>query len=89
MPVLDLPTALARQNGRLCYKHANRRVCGAGIEPDVVRFLQHLLDQVQEKLLVVWDGLPIHPSRAVKEFLAAGAAQRLWLGQLPGYAPEN
>lgn len=56
--------------------------------PDVVRFLQHLLDHLPGKLLVVWDGLPIHRSRAVKDFLAAGAAPRLWLEQLPGYAPE-
>jgi transposase len=56
--------------------------------PDVVRFLQHLLDQVPGKLLVVWDGLPIHRSRAVKDFLVAGAGQRLWLMQLPSDAPE-
>ena len=56
--------------------------------PDGVRFLQRLLDQIPGPLLVVWDGLPIHRSRAVKDFLAAGAAQRLWLEQLPGYAPE-
>ena len=56
--------------------------------PDVVDFLQQLLDQVSGQLLVVWDGISIHRSRVVKEFLAAGAAQRLWLEQLPGYAPE-
>lgn len=55
---------------------------------DVVRFLQQLLDQIPGQLLVVWDGIPTHRSRAVKEFLAAGAAQRLWLERLPGYAPE-
>jgi len=55
---------------------------------DVVCFLQQLLDQVPGLLLIVWDGIPTHRSRAVKEFLAAGAAQRLWLEQLPGYAPE-
>ena len=38
---------------------------------DVVRFLQQLLDQVPGQLLVVWDGIPTHRSRAVKEFLAA------------------
>jgi transposase len=55
---------------------------------DVVCFLQQLLDQVPGQLLVVWDGIPTHRSRAVKEFLAAGATARLWLEQLPGYAPE-
>lgn len=56
--------------------------------PDVVGFLQQLLEQVSGQLLVVWDGISIHRSRVVKEFLAAGAARRLWLEQLPGYAPE-
>jgi transposase len=55
---------------------------------DVVRFLEHLMRQIPEKLLVVWDGSPIHRSRAVKDFLANGAARRLRLEQLPGYAPD-
>jgi transposase len=55
---------------------------------DVVRFLRHLLRQIAGKLLVVWDGSPIHRGRAVKDFLASGAASRLQLEQLPGYAPE-
>ena len=38
--------------------------------------------------MVVWDSISIHRSRAVKDFLAAGAAQRLWIEPLPGYAPE-
>ena len=55
---------------------------------DVVRFLKHLLRQIAGKLLVVWDGSPIHRGRAVKDFLASGASHRLQLEQLPGYAPE-
>jgi len=56
--------------------------------PDIVCFLQQLLDQIPGPLLVVWDGLPTHRSRVVKEFLTDGAAPRLWLEQLPAYAPE-
>jgi transposase len=56
--------------------------------PDVVRFLKHGLRQIPRKLLVVWDGSPIHRSKVVKRFLAEGAAGRLQLEQLPGYAPE-
>jgi len=55
---------------------------------DVVRFLKHLMRQIPGKLLVVWDGSPIHRGRAVKEFLAGGAASRVRLEQLPGYAPD-
>ncbi len=56
--------------------------------PDVVRFLKHALRRIPGKLLVVWDGSPIHRAKAVKEFLANGAASRVQLEQLPGYAPE-
>ena len=55
---------------------------------DVVRFLRRLLRQVPGKLLVIWDGSPIHRSRAVKDFLASGAASRVQLERLPGYAPD-
>lgn len=54
-----------------------------------MRFLKHALRRIPGKLLVVWDGSPIHRSEAVKEFLKSGAASRLQLEQLPGYyAPE-
>jgi transposase len=57
--------------------------------PDIVRFLRHLLRQIPGKLVVVWDGAPIHWCQAVKDCLAAGAARRLHLERLPGYAPER
>jgi transposase len=56
--------------------------------PDVVRFLQHLLRQIPGTLLILWDGAPIHRGQPVKDFLASGAAQRLHLEPLPGYAPD-
>jgi len=54
----------------------------------VVPFLRQLLRRLPGKLLVIWDGAPIHRGRAVKDFLAGGAAARLQLEQFPGYAPE-
>ena len=56
--------------------------------PDVVRFLQHLLRHIPGQLLVIWDGASIHRAQPVQAFLAAGAAARLQVVQLPGYAPE-
>ena len=56
--------------------------------PAVVAFLRQLLRQIRGKLLVIWDGAPIHRAQTVKDFLAAGAAARLQLVQLPGYAPD-
>ena len=56
--------------------------------PDVVRFLRHMLHHIKGKLLVIWDGSPIHRGQAVKTFLASGGAERIHLEQLPGYAPD-
>jgi transposase len=47
-----------------------------------------LLRQLRGKVLLIWDGSPIHRGQAVKDFLRAGAAKRLHLEQLPGYAPD-
>ena len=55
---------------------------------DIISFLEQLLEEIQGRLLVIWDGSPVHRSRAVKEWLAQGAARRIQLEQLPGYAPE-
>lgn len=51
-------------------------------------FLRALLDQVAGHLTVIWDGAPIHRARVIQEFLRAGAAKRLHLERLPGYAPD-
>jgi transposase len=56
--------------------------------PAIVAFLRQLLRQVRGKLLVIWDGAPIHRCQPVKDFLAAGVAKRLHLERLPAYAPE-
>ena len=50
--------------------------------------LKHLMRQIPGKLLVIWDGSPIHRGGAVEDFLASGAARRLQLERLPGYAPD-
>ncbi len=56
--------------------------------PAIVAFLRQLLRQIRGSLLVIWDGAPIHHCQSVKDFLAAGAATRLYLERLPGYAPD-
>jgi transposase len=56
--------------------------------PDVVRFLQGLTREIAGKVLVIWDGAPIHRCQVVKDYLAKGGAKRLHLEQLPAYAPE-
>jgi transposase len=55
---------------------------------DVVGFLEHLLREVPGRMVLIWDGAPIHRSHVIRDFLANGAAQRLHLERLPAYAPE-
>ena len=55
---------------------------------EVIGFCRHLLRHVPGKLLVLWDGAPIHRCRAVKQFLHEEAGDSLHLERFPGYAPE-
>jgi transposase len=55
---------------------------------DVVAFLEHLLREVPGRLVLIWDGSPIHRSHTIQACLANDAAQRLHLERLPAYAPE-
>ena len=65
------------------------QVCEVAIRSaEVIRFLKHLLRHIPGKLLIVWDGAPIHRSKAIKQFLSDGAAARIHLERFPGYAPE-
>jgi transposase len=52
-----------------------------------IEFLLHLLRVAGERLLVIWDGSPIHRRAEVKEFVT-GTRGRVWLETLPGYAPD-
>ena len=52
-----------------------------------VEFLQHLLRVAGERLLVIWDGSPIHRRAAVWEFVA-NTHGKMWLEAMPGYAPD-
>ena len=53
-----------------------------------IEFLEHLLRNAGPRLLVIWDGSPIHRRAAVKEFLVSQSCQGMRVEQLPGYAPE-
>lgn len=57
-------------------------------QEDVVDFLRALLRKIPGRLLVIWDGAPVHRGKAVRAFLADGAAKRLQLERLPAYAPD-
>lgn len=53
----------------------------------VIGFLDHLQRHVRGNLLVIWDGLPAHRSKAVAQYLASTEG-RVWVERLPAYAPE-
>jgi transposase len=88
---------------RECYPHDHFSASGA-ISPEgnryfhgqdgalnseaVVAFFEHLRREVPGRMVVSWDGAPIHRSHVIREFLAQGAAQRIPLERLPAYAPE-
>jgi transposase len=55
---------------------------------DVVRFLRVLLRKISGKLLVIWDGSPIHRANVIKTFLSSPAGKRVHLERLPSYAPD-
>jgi transposase len=70
--------------GKLYFPSQDRALDSA----DVVAFLEHLLREVPGRLVLIWDGAPIHRSHALKAFLADSAAPRIHLERLPAYAPE-
>jgi transposase len=55
---------------------------------DVVAFLAHLLREVPGRMVLIWDGAPMHRSPVVKACVAHGAAHRIHLERLPADAPE-
>jgi transposase len=52
-----------------------------------IEFLEHLQAVTGRRLLVIWDGSPIHRRVAVKEFVAQSKGKVI-LAPLPGYAPD-
>lgn len=52
-----------------------------------VEFLLHLQRVASARLLVIWDGSPIHRRQAVKDFVSRTRGD-VWLEAWPGYAPD-
>jgi len=55
--------------------------------PQIVEFLKALKAQIKRKLLIVWDGLGVHKSRLVREYVES-LNGRIQIEFLPAYAPE-
>jgi transposase len=69
------------------YRFYFRLFPGAIRGPQVIEFLNALGRQIRRKVLIIWDGLPAHRSRLVRDYVDSlnGAIQ---LEYLPAYAPE-
>jgi transposase len=80
---LSMLAAITPQ-GQLYTRTLDQAFSGA----NVVGFLRQLLRQIRGPITLVWDGATIHRSKEVKAFLSEGAAKRLHLVPLPGYAPD-
>jgi transposase len=53
-----------------------------------VEFLQHLMRSAGRRLLVIWDGSPIHRRAAVTDLLGSAAGAGIRVEALPSYAPD-
>lgn len=52
-----------------------------------IEFLEHLRAVTRRRILVIWDGSPIHRRVAVRDFVAQSEG-KVVVEQLPGYAPD-
>ena len=60
---------------------------GAIGELEVIAFLKALVRHIDRPLLIVWDRLPVHRSRLVREFIELSEGH-IATEYLPPYAPE-
>jgi len=54
---------------------------------DIIDFLVHLGRVAGDRLLIIWDGSPIHRRAEVNEFVSETRG-KVWVEALPGYAPD-
>lgn len=60
---------------------------GAIKGPQIVEYLKALQATLHGKLLIIWDGLPAHRSRVVRDYVES-LDGHIQLERLPAYAPE-
>lgn len=54
---------------------------------DIIDFLVHLGRVAGDRLLIIWDGSPIHRRAEVNEFVSETRG-KVWVEAMPGYAPD-
>ena len=78
---------LSAMAGVSLYQFYFKLVEGSVKTPQVIEFLHQLQERIARPLLVIWDGLAAHKSRAVRDYVAATNGQ-ICLAYLPAYAPD-
>lgn len=78
---------LSAMAGVSLYQFYFKLIDGSVKTPHVIEFLRQLQERIARPLLVIWDGLAAHKSRAVREYVA-GTNGLIRLAYLPAYAPE-
>jgi transposase len=53
-----------------------------------IEFLRHLIRHIGSRLLVIWDGSPIHRRAEVRDFLAGAEGRGVHVERQPPYAPD-
>jgi transposase len=53
-----------------------------------VEFLKHVIRYLGPRLMIIWDGSPIHRRRLVADFLQTIAGRGVRVERLPAYAPD-
>jgi len=80
---LSVASAIS-EDGKLFYEIRQDSYNGNGI----VLFLERLIKEAKQKILLIWDGAKIHFSEAVKNFLDKQKGDKIWLEKTPAYSPE-
>jgi len=78
---------LSAMAGVSFYQFYFRLIEGSVKTPHVIEFLKQLQERIGRRLLVVWDGLASHKSKAVRDFVASTEGQ-VQVAFLPAYAPD-
>ena len=80
-------TSLSLIAGITFWRFYFRLFTGTIKSAQLIEFLKALGQQIRGKLLIIWDGLPGHRSRMVRNYVES-CGDRFVLETLPAYAPE-
>lgn len=72
------------EDGRMVYQVRQDSFNGNAM----VLFLEEIVKQIKQKVLIIWDGAKIHSCQAIKDFLDKQKDEKVWLVKTPPYSPE-